>query len=100
MVDIELDPETLAPFTGGREGSEETIHITTLLPETFVNEYTKFGTVEEFFEESPWDVQDSADLKAIPREELDGYVDEHSSFESWAELTTEAEARVIDTGGY
>lgn len=49
----------------------------------FMRSYTEFESIEEFFDESPWELNSQEDFKEIPEDEFDKYVDEHTGFNSW-----------------
>jgi hypothetical protein len=54
-----------------------------LFTEDFMQSYTEFRSLEEFFAESPWRVESGSDFEDIPVDEFDSYVDEHTDFDSW-----------------
>lgn len=54
-----------------------------LFTDEFMENYTEFGTFEEFLEESRWNVETQEDFERIPEDEFDGYVDEKTGFDSW-----------------
>lgn len=49
----------------------------------FMQTYTEFETLEDFFDESPWTIESQEDFEEIPEDEFDEYVDEHTGFDSW-----------------
>lgn len=49
----------------------------------FMMMYTDFGSFEAFLEASPWTVESQEDFEAIPEDDFDKYVDEHTEFPSW-----------------
>lgn len=63
------DPGPLADVSG-----EAGVTLGDFFPPVF------FESIDEFVDESPWDAPSFA---AIPREELDDFVDHHTEFPSW-----------------
>lgn len=49
----------------------------------FMMMYTDFDSFEAFLEASPWSVESQEDFEAIPEDEFDEYVNEHTEFPSW-----------------
>lgn len=71
-----------------------------LFTDAFMRKYTEFGSIDKFFEESPWAVESEEDFAAIPEADLDDYVDEHTAFPSWEEmLGTAGEQWMVDQLG-
>lgn len=56
----------------------------------FMYKYSAFESLEAFFAESAWTVEDGDDLEAIDDDELDAYVDEHTKFETFEGLLRRA----------
>lgn len=69
--------------SGLRFGEENEIPFVELFTEKFMQLYTEFDSIEDFFEVSPWDVEGQDDLEAIPENEMDEYVDAHTDFPEW-----------------
>lgn len=61
----------------------DAVSITELFPADFMQTYTEFESIARFFEESPWTVETEDDFEAVPADEFDAYVDEHTGFSSW-----------------
>lgn len=51
--------------------------------EAFMREHTKFESIDEFFDKSPFEINNNEDLEAVDESKLDVYVQENSSFDSW-----------------
>lgn len=71
------------------DGSHE-IPMDELFPANFMRTYTEFGSLEEFFEASRWDVETREDFKQIPEREFDEYVDKNTGFSDWEAMLTAA----------
>jgi len=61
------------------EGETE-VPLDELFKDSFVRAHTNFDSLEGFFEASPWTVESNGDLEAIPDDEFDEYVDQHTEF--------------------
>lgn len=61
-----------------------------LFPPIFMQQYTDFGTMDEFLEQSPWNVETNEDFEQIPEDEFDQYVQSNSKFESWEDMLGKA----------
>jgi hypothetical protein len=57
--------------------------------QSFMQKNTDVDDIEEFIENSPWDVETLGDLTDIPETELDRYVDDHSRFKTWEQMSAE-----------
>ena len=66
------------------------VSITELFPPDFMQTYSEFDSIQEFFEESPWTVESEADFGAIPEDPFDAYVDDHTGFDSWETMLSAA----------
>lgn len=69
----ELDGENKIPFDE-------------LFDESFMRSHTEFESFDELIDESPWEVESEDDFIAIPEDEFDEYVAEHSEFDDWEEM--------------
>jgi hypothetical protein len=65
---------------------QEDVPIVELFPPDFMATHTEFDSIAEFFESSPWEVESRLDFEAIPEDNLDGYVDRHTGFNSWESM--------------
>lgn len=61
-----------------------------IFSESFMRKHTKFESIEEFFDKSPFEINTSEDLEAVDDSEMDAYVREHSTFDSWDAFQTAA----------
>ncbi|MDB2253022.1 hypothetical protein PM033_14840 [Halorubrum ezzemoulense] len=52
--------------------------------------FSDFGDIEEFFEESPWTVEDEKDFEEIPEDEFDAYVEDTTMFATWESMLGKA----------
>jgi hypothetical protein len=70
-----------------KEQLEKTFNEEVPMVEVFNSEfmmmYTDFNSFEEFMESSIWTVESQEDFEAIPEDEFDEYVNEHTEFPSW-----------------
>ncbi|MFC7188165.1 hypothetical protein [Halorubrum yunnanense] len=96
-MEIEIDgiDEAIDTLEDMEEKAEEIdgdndVPLNELFTNDFLQRYTEFASLEEFFEESPWVVESDDDIDAIPQEEMDEYVNEHTTFDDTDEMTGEA----------
>lgn len=61
-----------------------------LFPPDFMGTHTDADSMAAFLEASPWDVESKADFEAIPEDEFDAYVNEHTGFNSWDAMLSAA----------
>jgi hypothetical protein len=59
------------------------VELSKLLNDEFMQENTNFNSLSDMFDKSPFEVQTSDDFKAIPDEQLDEFIRNHSNFSSW-----------------
>lgn len=71
------------------EGEQE-VPLEDLLTPQFMRRFTEFGSVEEMFEASEWEVESQEDFKAIPEERWDAFIADHSRFADWGTMLDEA----------
>lgn len=69
---------------------EREISLTELFTPDFVQTFSEFESIGQFFEESPWTIETDEDFEAIPRSDLDAYVDEHTGFSTWEAMLAAA----------
>lgn len=69
---------------------ENEIPLVELFPPSFMQKYTDFQDIEEFFDQSPWNVESQDDLEAIPQQEFDSYVSDTTQFDSGEEMQGKA----------
>ncbi len=58
-----------------------------LFTASFMTKYTKFGTINNFFDATPFD---SSNLDEIDESELDVFVQQNTTFPNWQEMLGEA----------
>lgn len=68
------------------ESSGGAVPVTELFTPGFMQNYTEFASFEAFLDGIPWSVETQADLEAIPADELDAYVRDHTGFDSWTTM--------------
>ena len=66
------------------------VSIAELFPPDFMQTYSEFDSLQEFFEESPWTVEGEADFGAIPEDPFDAYVNDYTGFDSWETMLSAA----------
>lgn len=59
------------------------IRMSKLFSPSFMKRYTIFSSIEDFFEESNWNVESRKDVEEIPEKEMDKFVEENTKFKSW-----------------
>lgn len=69
---------------------ETAVSFAELFPADFMETYTEFDSIQAFFEASPWTVETDADFEAIPEDEFDEYVDDHTEFDRWEAMLSAA----------
>jgi len=75
--------QALEEQLGLRLNESNEIPLTELFPDEFMQLYTEYSSIEDFFDASPWDVEGQDDFEAIPDDDFDEYVDEHTDFPNW-----------------
>lgn len=66
-----------------------------LFPRQFMHQYTNAEDINEFFGNSPWEMETKEDFESIPVTELDRYVDEHSRFRTWGQMKDKAGSELV-----
>lgn len=51
-----------------------------------MRKHTQYTSIDEFFNESDFEIESEEDLEVIPEENLDAYVNQTTSFSSWKEM--------------
>lgn len=77
--------DTLDDLIGNMEDleGENAVELSEMMPPSFMQRHTDFDSLEGFIEASPWTVESQADFEAIPDDDFDEYVDEHTVFDDW-----------------
>ncbi|MCY8731560.1 hypothetical protein [Bacillus inaquosorum] len=68
----------------------KSIPLEELLTDTFMRSNTKFSTLDEMLDTSPYEINDNDDFAAIPDVEWDDYVRANSKFFNWKEMLEQA----------
>jgi len=71
-------------ITGGKYGLSD------LLSEDFIREKTDFASIEQLLKELPIDINNVADVQRLSESDLNVFVKEHSSYDTWKGLLAEA----------
>ena len=64
-------------------------------PEDFMQEYTKFYSINEFFESANIIINKYNTLDSLPDEKIDSYVVNYTVFTSWIDMLSQAGAEYI-----
>ena len=75
-----------------RLSKKTTVSFAELFNETFMREYTKCSSFDEFLESGGFKVTSIEDFKAIPDAEFDDYIHRNTAFESWKDMQKQAHA--------
>ena len=57
-----------------------------LFTPTFMNRYTKFSSIEEFFKTGGYTVTSMEHLIAILGDDFDSYINQHTDYSCWEDL--------------
>lgn len=92
MIKIKLDLKGLKRLQRGVERipKEQEVSFEKLFSKSFMARYTKFKSINEMVDKSPFKVESEEDFKNIPDLEWDKYVKENTSFQNWDEMFSKA----------
>jgi len=68
----------------------ESVSFNVLFHEDFMRKNTNFTSIDDFFDQSPFQVETEEDFEALDQTELDKYVAEHTQFEDWDDMLSTA----------
>ncbi|WP_218915171.1 hypothetical protein [Caldanaerobius polysaccharolyticus] len=68
----------------------KTVSFNELFTSSFMNKYTNFSTIDEFFEAGKFVINSQEDFEAIPDKELDAHVKNSTVFSSWNDMLSKA----------
>jgi hypothetical protein len=70
------------------EGSsgEHTVPYFDLFAPEFMAEYTNFKSIDEMFQAGGFKIRSNEDLKKIPEDEWNGFIQKHTQFQEWDEM--------------
>lgn len=71
-------------ITGGKYGLAD------LLSDDFVAEKTNFASIADLLKVSPVDMNDLSSVQNLTESDLNAFVKEHSSYDTWKDLLAEA----------
>lgn len=74
---------------------EQSVPFDILFNESFMLNYTKSKSIDDFFKQSPFELENEEDFERINESELDEYVNKETSFSSWEEMKGKAGAIYI-----
>lgn len=69
----------------GLDGGE-TVPMTELFPDTWMDNHTEHESIDAFIESSPWEGDTREQFTEIPDEPWDDYVGEQSEFDDWQSM--------------
>ena len=90
MSNLNLDGLERIKRNAQRIHGTRSVRLDELFPPDFMREHTKFASVDEMVEKSPFTVNSAEDFKAIPDDDWDEYVRKHTQFHSWQEMVNRA----------
>ena len=61
-----------------------------IFTDEFINRYTSFATIDDFFDGGGYVIKSLDDIEEIPDEELDAFVKKSTEFISWKQMTDAA----------
>src|SRR5690554_304174 len=70
--------------------SNKFVEFSDLFTDEFMRHNTKFLSIQEFFDKSPFEIKDQEDFDNIDQEKLDDFTKENSSFDSYHEMLKQA----------
>jgi len=70
--------------------TEQNVRFDELFSQSFMTKYTKFESINEMVNKSPFKVESEEDFKNIPDTGWDKYVRENTSFQSWGAMYSKA----------
>lgn len=68
----------------------ELVQIENLITPEFMQSHSKFKNVGELFSSAGFELNSQTDLSTIPYDEFNAFISQHTDFNSWEELYTEA----------
>lgn len=68
-----------------------------LLNEEFMSKNTKFSSIDDFFDKSPFTVETDEDFDSIDENKLDEYVQENTKFSSWIDMLEDAQELYMES---
>jgi hypothetical protein len=76
------------------DGTHE-VSVNEILTPDFIQAHTRYASVDEWFEASPFKIATTEDFAAIPDEHWNDYVRTTTDFESWQEMLEAAGAQYV-----
>lgn len=86
LEDLQRKLEELASKAEELEGGHS-VPITDLLTPEFLAGCSAFSSVEEMFEASGFKIENQEDFEAIPDDQWEWFIQQNTSYTSWAEMT-------------
>ncbi|MCF7618562.1 MULTISPECIES: hypothetical protein [Bacillus] len=66
------------------------VQLNDLFTDSFMKKNTKFSSLDEMFDKSPFTIENQQDFESIPDDLWDNFVRENSKFLNWGEMQQEA----------
>ena len=70
-------------------GGKRLVDLSDLLNPEFLGRHTKFTSLEQLFEESPFQIETQEDFDALDERELDSFIRASTRFRSWQDILDE-----------
>ncbi len=77
------------------ESQEQSIPVTELLNDSFMQSHTQLNSFQEFADQSGFDFTDQASFQAIPEAAMNEYVERVTDFETWEDMLGAAGAEFM-----
>ena len=71
-------------------GGKHQVPLSDLLNPIFLQQHTKFRTIDDLFDASPFQVETQEDFEAIDQRPLDDFIRASTKFESWQKMLDHA----------
>lgn len=62
------------------------VPLSELLPPRFLKTHTRFDSVEDMMSKSGFKIESSEDFKAVPDDQWDAFIRDHTKFGTWKEM--------------
>lgn len=89
LDELQKELEKLTEQAENLHGENE-VPMDELFTNGFMQTHTDFESLEEFFSNSPWEVETKDDFNKIPQSEFDAYVTKHTGFNDWDAMLSAA----------
>ena len=66
------------------------ISLDELFTQNFMKKYTKFSNINDFFDNSPFDIKNQSDFDNLDEDKLDKYINNETTFSNWQDFAGKA----------